>query len=282
MIRIIESPREGMQGVEQFIPTPSKERFINQLLKVGFHAVETGSIVNPRVVPQMADSMDLLSRLDVSGSSSERMMLVLSRRGAERAAPVEEVTTLSYPFAFTPSFLEKNVRSTVEEAFATTAAVINLCEQHGKKAVIYISYAYGNPYGDPWSLDLLLEWIGKLNNIGARIVPLSNVSVEIDAGTVDRVFRAIIGEYPGIEFGLHLHHGRGDWTAKVDAAYRAGCRRFDTVINGFGGCPMSGQEMMGNLNTLEFIHFLEQKKIPHGLNLEALGEAVRMAGEIYR
>jgi len=282
MIRIIESPREGMQGVERFIPTSSKVRFVDHLLKVGFHAVETGSIVNPRVVPQMADSLELLSLLDFFGSASERMMLVLSRRGAERVAPLDEVTTLSYPFAFTPSFLEKNVRSTVEEAFATTAAVINLCEQHGKKAVIYISYAYGNPYGDPWSPDLLLEWIGKLNNIGARIVPLSNVSVEIDAGTVDRVFKTITGEYPGMEFGLHLHHGRGDWTAKVDAAYHAGCRRFDTVINGYGGCPMSGQEMMGNLNTLEFIHFLEQKKIPHGLDLEALREAVRMAEEIYR
>jgi len=281
MIKIIESPREGMQGVEKFIPTDAKVQFINALLRTCFHAVETGSIVNPRVVPQMADTPEVLARLDFSRSCSERMLLVLNRKGADKAVTIPEMTTLTYPFAFTPTFLKKNVRSTVEEVYATTAYVLNICAQHGKKAVIYISYAYGNPYGDPWSMDLLLEWIDKLREIGATIIPLSNVSVEIDAPIIREVFTSILREFPDTEFGLHLHHGRGDWIPKVDAAWEAGCRRYDTVIKGFGGCPMSGEGLMGNLDTMNFIHYLEGKKIPHGLNMEALREAVTIANGIY-
>jgi hydroxymethylglutaryl-CoA lyase len=282
MIRIIESPREGMQGVEQFIPTDAKVRFINALLRTCFHAVETGSIVNPRVVPQMADTPEVLAKLDFSRSCSERMLLALNRKGAERAVTIPEMTTLSYPFAFTPTFLQKNVRSTVDDVYATTAHVLNVCAQHGKKAVIYISYAYGNPYGDSWSLELLLEWIGKLKEIGAKVIPLSNVSVEIDAGLIHEVFTAIIREYPEIEFGLHLHHGKGEWIPKVEAAWEAGCRRYDTVIKGFGGCPMSGEGLMGNLDTMKFISWLEQKQIPHGLQVARLHEAITIANEIYR
>lgn len=282
MIRIIESPREGMQGVEHFIPTSSKIRFVDQLLKVGFHAVEVGSIVNPKIIPQMADTLEVISRMDSSGSQSERMVLVMSRRGAERVAPLEAVTTLSYPFSFTPTFLGNNVRATVDEVFSITADVINLSVQHGKQAVIYISYAYGNPYGDPWSLDLLLEWIGKLQRIGAQIIPLSNVSFDIDAAVIAEVFRAIIMEYPNLDFGLHLHHGKGDWTAKLDAAYLAGCRRFDTVMNGFGGCPMSGHELMGNLATQDLVRFMHEKQIPSPLEPVLLNDSIMVANEIYQ
>ncbi|MFC2101993.1 hydroxymethylglutaryl-CoA lyase [Bacteroidota bacterium] len=282
MIKIIESPREGMQGVDHLIPSPSKIRFVNHLLKVGFDTVEIGSIVNPKVVPQMADTMELINQLDVGNSSTERMVLVMSSRGAEKVAPIESVTALSYPFSFTPSFLEKNVRATVDQVFGITADVINFAGKYGKKAVIYISYAYGNPYGDPWHLDLLLEWIGKLKNIGAEIIPLSNVSLEIDAKMVDEVFTAIIREYPDLEFGLHLHHGKGDWAAKVDAAYLAGCRRFDTVMNGFGGCPMSGHELMGNLATQDLVRFLHEKEIPNPLEPTLLNDAIQIANEIYQ
>ena len=282
MIKIIESPREGMQGVDHLISTDSKIQFINSLLKTGFDTVEIGSIVNPKVVPQMADTLEIIRKLDLSNSTSERMILVVTRRGAERIAPLEEITTLSYPFSFTPAFLKKNVNQTVEEAFATTAEVINLSAQHGKKAVIYISYAYGNPYGDPWSIDLLLEWIGKLKEIGATIIPLSNVSVEIDAALINDVFTAIFREYPDLEVGLHLHHSSGDWASKVQAAYLAGCRRFDTVINGFGGCPMSGQELMGNLATQDMVRFLHEKRIPNPLEPILLNESIRFANEIYQ
>jgi hydroxymethylglutaryl-CoA lyase len=281
MIKIIESPREGMQGVEQLIPTDTKVEFINALLRTCFHTVETGSIVNPKVVPQMADTPEVLAKLDFSKSCSQRMLLVLNKKGADKAVTIPEMTTLSYPFAFTPTFLQKNVRSTVEEVFDTTAHVLNICAQHDKKAVIYISYAYGNPYSDPWNLDLLLEWIGKLREIGAKVIPLSNVSVEIDAKMVEKVFTAIIREYPDVEFGLHLHHGKGAWIPKIEAAWSAGCRRYDTVIKGYGGCPMSGEGLMGNLDTMNFIHYLQHNKIPHGLNLEALHEAIEIADKLY-
>lgn len=282
MIKIIESPREGIQGVEHIIPTSSKIRFVNHLLKVGFDTVEVGSIVNPKVVPQMADTMELIGNLDISNSRSERMVLVMSRRGAERVAPLELITALSYPFSFTPSFLEKNVRSTVEQVFSITAEVINQSARYGKKAVIYISYAYGNPYGDPWHIDLLLDWIGKLRNIGAQIIPLSNVSLEIEATMIHEVFSTIMREYPDLEFGLHLHHGEGDWSSKVEAAYLAGCRRFDTVLNGFGGCPMSGHELMGNLSTQDLVRYLHEKQLPDPLEPTLLNEAIQIVNEIYQ
>lgn len=282
MIKIIESPREGMQGVERMIPTDTKVQFINALLRTCFHTVETGSIVNPKVVPQMADTPEVLSKLDFSQSCSQRMLLVLNKKGADEAVTIPEMTTLSYPFAFTPTFLQKNVRSTVDEVFDTTAHVLNKCAQYNKKAVIYISYAYGNPYGDPWSLDLLLEWIGKLKKIGATVIPLSNVSLEITAEMIGTIFKNIIQEYPDIEFGLHLHHGKGAWIPKVEAAWSAGCRRYDTVIKGYGGCPMSGEGLMGNLDTMNFIQYLGHQQIPHGLNLEALQEAIQIADELYQ
>jgi len=281
MIKIVESPREGMQGVERFIPTASKIRFVDQLLKVGFHTVEVGSIVNPKIVPQMVDTLKVIRKMDYSASRSERMVLVMSKRGATEVGGMDEITTVSYPFSFSPSFLLNNMHATLDQALLTSDEVVNTCLKHGKKAVVYISYAFGNPYGDPWSIDILLDWIGKLRKMGIRVIPLSNVSLEIDAGLITRVFSILIREFPDIEFGLHLHTGSKDCIQKIDAAYASGCRRFDTVINGYGGCPLSGQELMGNLSTQNLHSFLDRKRIPHGLDPEALREAATIANEIY-
>jgi len=281
MIRLIESPREGLQGLPGVVSTEMKIGFINTVLRAGFDMVEIGSMVNPKVIPQMADTLAVIRGIDYTGPVSERMVLVMSRRGAEMVAPLEEVNALSYPFSFSPTFLMRNVRSTVEEVFDTTRGVIDLCERYGKKAVIYISYAYGNPFGDPWSLDLLMEWIAKLTDAGAKVIPLSNVSVEIEPDIIFGTFSSLTREFPDTEFGLHLHHGRGDWHAKVEAAYQAGCRRFDTVLSGAGGCPLSGHDMMGNLDSPELVAFFEQQRIPHRINLQILKEAVRQAQSIY-
>ncbi|MFH1297912.1 MAG: hydroxymethylglutaryl-CoA lyase [Bacteroidota bacterium] len=282
MVTFIESPREGMQGVDHLIPTEAKIRFINALLQTGFHTVELGSIVNPKIVPQMADTLEVIRYLDLSDTKSERMVLVMSSTGAERVAPVEEISILAYPFSFCPSFLMNNVRATVNQALNTTGEVANLCIKSGKKAVIYISYAFGNPYGDPWSIDLLLKWVRILKKMGIRAIPLSNVSLEISPSLIEQVFTALTREFPDMEFGLHLHTNRKDYYAKIDAAYKAGCRRFDTVINGQGGCPVSGQEMMGNLATQNLVSFLQQKGIPDGLDPDALHRSVMIANEIYR
>jgi hydroxymethylglutaryl-CoA lyase len=280
-MKIIESPREGMQGYEHQIPTDRKVRYINALLKAGFDTVEIGSIVSPRVVPQMADSLEVLKQLDLSGTTSNRMFLALNRKGAEILSATDGITHISYPFSFSSTFLSMNVRSTIEDAYGTAAHVADLCEKTGKTAVIYISYAYGNPYGDPWSPDLLLEWVEKLRAVGIRIIPLSNVSTEISAEVIRSIFSWLIDSFPDTEFGLHLHTANHDWYPKVEAAYRAGVRRFDTVINGYGGCPMSGKEMLGNLMTQNLLSFMEDQNIPDGLDRGAFDLGVGIARETY-
>jgi hydroxymethylglutaryl-CoA lyase len=280
-MKLIESPREGLQGFEKLIPADQKVRYINAVLKAGFDTVETGSIVSPRVVPQMADSLEVLKRLDLSDTRSNLMFLALNRKGAEILSEVDPITHISYPFSFSPTFLSMNVRSTVKEALDTAGYIIDLCKQKGKTAVIYISYAFGNPYGDPWSPDLLLDWVEELGKLGVRIIPLSNVSTEISADMIRDVYRSLIPSFPDIEFGLHLHTADHDWYPKLAAAYEQGVRRFDSVIDGHGGCPMSGKEMLGNLMTQNLRHFLSRQGVPDGLDEEAFGKAVEVARTIY-
>ena len=281
MIRIIESPREGMQGFARIIPTDEKVRYINHLLRVGFDTVEIGSIVSPRVIPQMADSLVVLKKLDLSGTSSKLMFLAVHARGAEILSGVDAITHISYPFSFSPTFLKLNVSSTVEQSLETTNIVTNLCHKTRKHPVIYISMAFGNPYGDAWSIEILTKWVSKLHDSGARIIPLSNVSTEIDAAMISRVYSTLIPMFPDIEFGLHLHTSNQGWYEKVQGAYLAGCRRFDGVINGLGGCPMAGKEMLGNLKTENLIAFAENKKIPVQIDQRMLMKAYKAAGEIF-
>lgn len=303
-MKIIESPREGMQGYPRIIPVGDKVRYIRQLMAVGFDTVETGSLVSARLIPQMADSLEVLEQLhrrpdpahsglpgtgsdaglpgDPAPATSNLMFLAVNGRGAEKLAPIPGITHISYPFSFTPTFLRLNVNSTVEESFNTTGQVVRLCRDNGKEAVIYISMAFGNPYGDPWSQDMLVDWVGKLYDAGARIIPLSNVATEIDAGLIAKVYGTLIPTFPEIEFGLHLHTANRGWFEKVDAAWSAGCRRFDGVINGWGGCPMAGKEMLGNLMTENLIEFASRKGIPLGLDTEKLFDVYRIAKEIFK
>jgi hydroxymethylglutaryl-CoA lyase len=281
MIKIIESPREGMQGFSRMIPTTEKVRYIDKLLRVGFDTVEIGSIVSPRVIPQMGDSLAVLEKLDLSGIPANTMFLAVHERGAEILAGVDKISHISYPFSFSPTFLKLNVNSTVEKSLKTTELVTLLCRNTGKEAVIYISMAFGNPYGDPWNIDLLVDWVGKLREAGAKIIPLSNVSIEIDADLINRVYSTLIPMFPGIEFGLHLHTANHGWFDKVNAAYMAGCRRFDGVINGWGGCPMAGKDLLGNLKTENLLEFAAMKKIAMTVDENALLEAYQVAAEVF-
>ena len=281
MMKIIESPREGMQGFSRIIPTGEKVGYINRLLRVGFDTIEIGSIVSSRVIPQMADSLDVLKKLDLTGTTSNLMFLAVHTRGAALLAEIGEITHISYPFAFSPTFLELNVSSTVAQSLDTAESVISLCQQKRKQAVIYISMAFGNPYGDPWSIDALVEWVGKLRQAGARTIPLSNVSIEIDTALITRVYSTLIPSFPDVEFGLHLHTANHGWYEKVLAAYNAGCRRFDGVINGLGGCPMAGNEMLGNLKTENLVEFAEVNGISLNISRTDLAEACKVAGETF-
>jgi hydroxymethylglutaryl-CoA lyase len=282
MMKIIESPREGMQGFSRIIPTGEKVRYINQLLRVGFDTLEIGSIVSPRLIPQMADSMDVLKKLDLSIKTSNVMFLVVHARGAEIMADADEITHISYPFSFSSTFLKLNVNSTVDQSLDTTEIVTGLCNKSGKQAVIYISMAFGNSYGDPWSIDLLVEWVGKLHEAGARIIPLSNVSMEIDAAMITEVYSTLIPLFPDVEFGLHLHTSNHGWYEKVNAAYMSGCRRFDGVINGWGGCPMAGKALLGNLKTENLLEFAAGKGIPLNISQTALEKAYKVAMDTFQ
>ncbi len=280
-MKIIESPREGMQGFSRIIPLEEKVGYINQLLRVGFDTVEIGSIVSPRVIPQMAESLEVLQKLDLSGTSTNRMFLTVNARGAALLGEIDQVTHISYPFSFSPTFLKLNLNSAVSQSLVTAELVINLCHKSGKQAVIYLSMAFGNPYGEPWSMEVLVEWVNNLYQAGARIIPLSNVSTEIDPALITEVFSTLIPMFPDVEFGLHLHTANHGWHEKVNAAYLAGCRRFDGVINGRGGCPMSGKEMLGNLKTENLLAFAVKKNVPMAINEKVLKEAYRIEREVF-
>jgi hydroxymethylglutaryl-CoA lyase len=276
-MKIIESPREGMQSLNYTIPTTKKTSYIQQLLKVGFDTVEVGSIVSARLIPQMADTLELIRNLDFSDTKSNRMVLVVNKKGAEIISGVPEITHISYPHSISESFLKKNINASVGQSLETVRDIVNICEKSGKQPVIYISMAFGNPYGDPWSKDILVESIAALEKLGVKIIPLSNVVIEIEKGIIKEIFSLLIPEFQTIELGLHLHTTNQNWQGNILAAYDAGCRRYDSVINGYGGCPMSGKEMLGNLKTENLVEFSRNQGAAGSLDLHALDEALKLS-----
>ena len=281
MMKIIESPREGMQGFSRIIPTKEKARYINGLLRVGFDVVETGSLVSPKFIPQMADSMEVLKKLDLAGVSTGVMFLAAGSKGAVILADVDEISHLSYPFSISPTFLRHNLNTTVEESLQTAGKIVNLCAQRGKQAVIYISMAFGNPYGDPWNISLLVQWVGELYKMGVRTMPLSNVSIPIGSKLINDVYSTLVPLFPDVEFGLHLHTSGDGWHDRVNAAYMAGCRRFDGVLTGLGGCPMAGGAMLGNLKTEYLVEFAEDKNITLTADKGAMIDMVGKAAKVF-
>ncbi len=275
-MKIIESPREGMQSLSYVIPTAKKIRYIQQLLKVGFDTVELGSIVSPKLIPQMADTIEVLKQIDFSGTHSNRMTLVVNKKGAEIISQVKEITHISYPHSISATFLKKNLNSTTEQSLETVDEIANLCAKTGKQLVIYISMAFGNPYEDSWSMEILVESIRTLKKMGVKIIPLSNVAIEIDDKIIREIFSVLIPEFPSIEFGLHLHTTNKDWQENVLAAYESGCGRYDSVINGYGGCPMTGKEMLGNLKTENLVEFARSHGLTESLDFSALNEAFKL------
>jgi hydroxymethylglutaryl-CoA lyase len=280
-MRIAESPREAFQSFHQSIPTDRKIEYINQLLKVGFDTIEAGSIVSTRLVPQLADTPEVIRGIDLSESRSGIMVLVGSRKGASVACGLSQVSRLSYPFSISASFLKQNLNITTGESISDVAWITDLCARTGKEPVIYISMAFGNPYGDDWNLDLLLQAVRTLTDLGVRIIPLSNVAIEIGPDLIKKVFSLLIPSFPGIEFGLHLHTSGKDVEQKIRAAWESGCRRFDTVTGGYGGCPMSGTEMLGNLDSEDLIRFALSGSVPVSLNRDPLLEAARLSKTIF-
>ncbi len=279
-MRIIESPREGMQALSRFVPTEQKVDYINALLKVGFDTVEVGSSVSARAIPQMSNSMEVLDLLDLSSSRSKLMMLVVNKKGADLVAEREEISCISYPFSFSPEFLRRNMNTTYDDALRMTDYLLNLCTRKEKNLILYVSMAFGTPYGEEWSHELLIDNIDRLQKMGVRTMPLSNVSVPVSKETVSDVYSMLIHDFPCVEFGLHLHTSGDDWSEVVDAAYLQGCRRFDSVIGGLGGCPMADKKMLGNLKTENLIIFTEQSGLGSGIDAEALKIAIELGTKL--
>jgi hydroxymethylglutaryl-CoA lyase len=255
-----------MQGIDQFIPTEKKIEYINLLLKCGFDTVEVGSFVSPKAIPQMADTAEVLRKIDLSETQSKIAVLVANVKGGKLAAEFEQVNEIFYPFSSSPTFLHKNLHTTFEQAERTIEGLLELCTQKNKELVAFISLAFGDPYGDPWNTDLVNHWVEKLVSKGIKKIPLADTIGDASPQLIETVCKAVIPNFPGIEFGLHTHAYPGKGLKKIDAAWKSGIRRFDTVINGLGGCPMTDKELVGNLALEVLLEYCDVNKIETGID----------------
>ena len=266
MVKIIETPRDGFQGLPNFIPTDKKIEYINILLQCGFNTVEVGSFVSPKAIPQMADTGKVLDSIDFDNSKSKIAVLTATKKGGAMAMEYEHVNQIFFPFAISPTFLKKNINQNLEEAEATIDELQNMCVVHNKELVVYFSMGFGSAYGDDWSIDLLHFWVKRMKAKGLNIFPFSDILGGVTPNTISNVFTSLISEFSNTEFGLHLHSLDYQRMEKVDAAYKSGIRMFDTVINGLGGCPQTGKELVGNLPLGNFLDYCEENSIPVDLN----------------
>ena len=275
--KIVDCPRDAMQGIHDFISTDDKIDHLVKLMKVGFDRIDCGSFVSPKIIPQMADSGEVLNAVKEVDSHSKLSVIVASEGGAERALRHENVDFLGFPFSISEQFQKDNTHKTREEAFQSILNISKLIENTGKELLIYFSMAFGNPYGEEWSVDLVKEWAARFAEIGIRQINLSDTTSVADPKDVEELFRNLIEKYPQIEFGAHFHSEYNNWFPKVDAAYKNGCRRFDGAIKGFGGCPMAKSDLVGNTPTEKLISYAESVGAHHGLNLFAFESAYNSA-----
>jgi len=259
-IKIIECPRDAMQGIKSFIPTSNKIQYIQSLLRVGFDTIDVGSFVSPKAIPQMADTADVISQLDLSKTTSKLLAIVANQRGAENASLHEQIDYLGYPFSISENFQMRNTHKTIVQSVITLESILNIADKSHKEVVVYISMGFGNPYGDPWNVDIVGEWTERLNKMGVKILSLSDTIGSSNPESIHYLFSNLIPKYPNIEFGAHLHTTPSTWFEKVDSAYKAGCKRFDGAIQGFGGCPMAKDDLTGNMPTEKLLSYFTSKQ----------------------
>lgn len=280
MIKITETPRDGMQGLEHFIPTKTKIEYINALLQCGFDTLETGSFVSPHAIPQMADTGEVLKQLKDKPAGTKIAVLVANQKGGMLAKEYDIVDQLFYPFSVSPTFLKKNLNTDTENAEGTVDSLQNICRRSGKELVVYLSLAFGDPYNDAWSIDLVSEWIQKFIQKGIFRIQLAETIGDIEPEVIQKVCAALVPEFPMVKFGFHTHALPGKGLEKVDAAYTAGIRHFDTVLGGLGGCPMTGHEMIPNLDLTELLHFCHKKGLDFRVDEKKLALAREKLPEI--
>ncbi len=281
-VKIIECPRDAMQGIKDWIPTETKLQYVQSLLRCGFDTIDVGSFVSPKAIPQMVDTAELLHQLDLSTTESKLLTIVANVRGASDAVQHEMVDYLGYPFSISENFQMRNTHKTIAQSVEILQEILNLADAHHKEVVVYISMGFGNPYGDPWNVDIVGEWTEKLGAMGVKILSLSDTVGTSNAQNIDYLFSNLIPAYPKIEFGAHLHTTPTTWHEKVHAAYEAGCRRFDGAIQGFGGCPMAKDELTGNMPTEKLISYFAKAKAYDNINTMSFESSYNEALKVFK
>ncbi|MGV3504897.1 MAG: hydroxymethylglutaryl-CoA lyase [Adhaeribacter sp.] len=281
MIQLVECPRDAMQGRHAFIPTAQKTAYLQQLLAVGFHTLDFGSFVSARVIPQMQDTAQVLAGLNLEDTQTRLLAIVANSRGAETAAAYGQIACLGYPLSLSETFQQRNTRQSVAAALQQVAELQELCTRKNKILVVYLSMGFGNPYGDPWHPDRVLDFAARMAALQVGVVSLADTTGQALPADIGYLFGQLVPAYPQLTFGAHFHAPPQDWQPKVEAAFRAGCRRFDGALLGYGGCPMARDELVGNLATENLIAYFENIDLPLNLNRPALGEALRLARAVF-
>ena len=278
-MKIIECPRDAMQGIKEFIPTSTKIAYINQLLKVGFHTIDFGSFVSEKAIPQLKDTAEVLAGLDLSNTSSKLLSIIANTRGAETACNFEEINYLGFPLSVSEEFQKRNTNKSIEESLRVVEEIQNLSVKNNKELLVYLSMAFGNPYGENYHPDIVAELTEKLKQLDVSIVALSDTIGVSDPSNITPLFSTLIKEYPTIEFGAHFHTTTDKWEEKVDSAYLNGCRRFDSALKGFGGCPMAKDDLTGNMPTEKLItYFIEDL----GLSNQELERSLTLSSSVFK
>lgn len=281
LVKIVECPRDAMQGWRHFIPTETKIAYLNTLLEVGFDTLDFGSFVSPKAIPQMADTLEVLNQLQDNTSPTKLLAIVANYRGAEEAVAHDHIKYLGFPFSISETFQLRNTNKTIADALELVKQIQALCLKHEKVLVIYISMGFGNPYGDPYDKDVVIRWVNEMAGMGIQIISLADTVGVANPDNISYLFSHIIPSFPDVEFGAHFHSAPQSRLEKLTAAYDNGCRRFDVAINGIGGCPMAKEELVGNMATETLLHFLEKRNIPTAINTDALRKAQEAAARIF-
>ena len=280
-VKLIECPRDAMQGWKSFIPTERKIEYINSLLKVGYDTIDFGSFVSPKAMPQMADTKEVIENLKTENSTSKLLAIIANTRGAEDASVYDSITFLGFPFSVSETFQQRNTNSSIAESLERVEEIQQICSKANKKLVVYISMGFGNPYGDRYSEEIVFEWVNQLVALGIEIISLADtVGIATPAQVYDMT-EFLVDSLPGTEIGVHLHSTASNWKEKLEAAVKAGCKRFDGALKGIGGCPMANDELVGNMNSEWMLNYFEENNLLPELNKEALNESLRIAGEIF-
>jgi len=280
-IKLIECPRDAMQGWPHFIPTQKKIAYINSLLKVGFDTIDFGSFVSAKAIPQMADTKEVIKNLDIENSRSKLLAIIANVRGAEDAVVYDEISYLGFPFSISPTFQMRNTNSTINESLERVEEIQNLCVKNQKQLVIYLSMGFGNPYADEYNEDILLQWAAEIAEREIKIISLADTVGMASPEQISFALNTLIPMYRDVEFGVHLHSSPVNKNAKLDAALNAGCKRFDGALKGIGGCPMAQDDLVGNMPTELMIPFFEQQHLLAGLNNDALPHCLELANKIF-